>query len=277
MAAVKKLQNLINLYHEEKMAHVYLIETNNMDKLYEDLINVIKNINCEKEYQENCHNCNLCNLTNLASLPSLVVIEPDGNNIKKEQVLDLKRRFSFKPIYTQNNIYIIKNADKLNGASANTMLKFIEEPGDNILGFLITTNLNNVIPTIKSRCELLTIFYDLESVNDEEIYQTIAQEYITKTELEKNAKIMYNESIILNKFNERKDIELVFKEIFKIYLAQYEKRESFTPLKNLTSAALRFRLKLLIQFLDDINTNANIELLLDKYIIELSDENGQCV
>ena len=277
MATVKKLQNLVNLYHEEKMAHVYLIETNNMDKLYEDLINVIKNINCEKEYQENCHNCNLCNLTNLASLPSLVVIEPDGNNIKKEQVLDLKKRFSFKPIYTQNNIYIIKNADKLNGASANTMLKFIEEPGDNILGFLITTNLNNVIPTIKSRCELLTIFYDLESVNDEEIYQTIAKEYITKTELEKNAKIMYNESIILNKFNERKDIELVFKEIFKIYLAQYEKREDFAPLKNLTPEALRFRLKLLIQFLDDINTNANIELLLDKYIIELSDENGQCV
>ena len=274
MAVATKLENLINIYHEDKLSHVYLIETNNLEKLSQDLITIVKNINCPNEYQEPCHNCNLCNLVNTLSLPSLIVIEPDGNIIKKEQILELKRRFSFKPVYTENNIYLIKNADKLNSSSANTMLKFIEEPGDNIIGFFLTTNLNNVLPTIKSRCELISCFYENaeENVNDE--YKETALEYIKKTELEKDDKIMYNKEVILNKFTERSDIELVFKTIFKIYLDTYEETDICDLLKNLSKKRLEYRIKLLTKFLDNINTNANIELLLDKYIIELSEENG---
>lgn len=272
MDAVAKLHKLVDYYDENKLSHVYLIETNDLDKTLEELIKVIKNINCEKKYKLNCHECNLCNLTDNSSLPSLMILEPDGNNIKKEQILELKRRFSFKPIYTKNNIYIIKNADKLNGASANTMLKFIEEPNDNVLGFFITTNLNNVIPTIKSRCELLSIFFDTSMANKNSIYKDIALEYIYKTELEKNLKIMYNKSVILNKLTERKDIELVFKEIFKVYLAAYEGTYTHEFLQKLGKRDLYKRIILLTDIIDNLNTNANIELLLDKYIIELSDE-----
>ena len=58
------------------------------------------------------------------NLPSLQIIEPVGKFIKKEQIVDLKNKFKYKPIYSKNNIYIIKNAEKLNTSSANTMLKF---------------------------------------------------------------------------------------------------------------------------------------------------------
>ncbi len=276
MNAVEKLDNLVKLYHEERLAHVYLLETNNISLAFKDLITTIKKINCPNEYAEKCDKCNICNLINQEALPSLIIVNADGNNIKKEQVLDLKRRFSFKPIYTPNNIYIINNAEKLNGASANTMLKFIEEPGENIIGFLLTTNLNNVIPTIKSRCEICSLIYNIEENKEDNPYYAVALEYIKAIELAKDDKIMYNRNIILNKYSERNDIEAIFKEILNIYLRLSVLQDEELNLK-LDSLAINKRINLLITFLEDIATNANVELLMDKFIIELSDSKNESI
>lgn len=276
MNAVEKLDNLVKLYHEDRLAHVYLLETNNITLAFKDLITTIKKINCPNQYVSKCDKCNICNLINQEALPSLIIVNADGNNIKKEQVLDLKRRFSFKPVYTPNNIYIINNAEKLNGASANTMLKFVEEPGENIIGFLLTTNLNNVIPTIKSRCEICSLIYDTEENKEDNPYYAVALEYIKAIELEKDDKIMYNRNIILNKYSERSDIEAIFKEILNIYLRLSVSSNEELNLK-LDAYAINKRINLLIKFLEDIATNANVELLIDKFIIELSDNENESI
>lgn len=269
------LKKLVKYYHENKLSHAYLIETNNLDKCYEDLIEVIKMINCKAEFTSNCDKCNICNLINQGFLPSLIVIEASGASIKKEQVLELKRMFSTVPIYTNNNIYVIKMAEKLNGASANTMLKFLEEPEDNIIGFFITLNSNNVLTTIKSRCEVIKNFYD-ENLNiniENNLKYDVAIEYLYKLEVEKKELIMYNRNVILNKFNEREDI----KEIFKIILYIYEsllKGEVINKLENLVNIdknILYKRINKVTEFLEVIDSNVNIELLLDKYVIELGD------
>ena len=271
MDVAEKLGQLENLYRENRLSHVYLLETNDLQKATTDVIKLIKKINCEFTYKDTCQKCNVCNLINNNSLPSLIVIEPDGQNIKKEQVIDLKKRFSFKPIYTPNNVYIIKNADKLNGSSANTMLKFIEEPGDNIIGFLITTNLNNVISTIRSRCEILSLMYTENSQEIAENIKKAASNYLQLIELEKVDKIMYNKNV-LNDYSERSDIEQIFHEILNLYIEAYEGKTTLAFLSNLALLALRKRISLTAKFLEDLNNNANIELLMDKFIIELSDD-----
>ena len=79
-------------------------------------------------------------LSCFCNLPSLIIIEPDGLNIKKDQILDMMEKFSTKPVFTKFNIYVIREADRFNQSSANTLLKFLEEPEDNIIGFFITNN-----------------------------------------------------------------------------------------------------------------------------------------
>ena len=274
MDVAEKLGQLENLYRENRLSHVYLLETNDLQKATTDVIKLIKKINCEFTYKDTCQKCNVCNLINNNSLPSLIVIEPDGKNIKKEQVIDLKKRFSFKPIYTPNNVYIIKNADKLNGSSANTMLKFIEEPGDNIIGFLITTNLNNVISTIRSRCEILSLMYTENTEEIAENIKKVASNYLQLIELEKVDKIMYNKNV-LNDYSERSDIEQIFQEILNLYIEAYEGKTTLAFLSNLAPLALRKRISLTAKFLEDLNNNANIELLMDKFIIELSDDDAE--
>ena len=284
---VNVLENLVKNYHENKISHAYLIETNNLEKCYLDLLEVIKQIFCQNEYNKECNKCNICNLVNQNYLPSLVVISPDGMNIKKEQIVELKKKFSTVPIYTKENIYVIKNAEKLNGASANTMLKFLEEPEQNILGFFITNNANNVISTIRSRCEVIKVLYDIHELDINNITNDInkdkfdvAIEYLFKIEVEKKLGIMYNRDVVLNKFSEREDIKTVFKIIFIIYEELLKKVmgldnkfdfEKINELSSLDKDKVLRRINLVTKFIDDIDSNVNVELLLDKFVIELGD------
>lgn len=284
---VNVLKNLVKYYHENKISHAYLIETNNLEKCYLDLLEVIKQIFCQNEYNKECNKCNICNLVNQNYLPSLVVISPDGMNIKKEQIVELKKKFSTVPIYTKENIYVIKNAEKLNGASANTMLKFLEEPEQNILGFFITNNANNVISTIRSRCEVIKVLYDIHELDINNITNDInkdkfdvAIEYLFKIEVEKKLGIMYNRDVVLNKFSEREDIKTVFKIIFIIYEELLKKVmgldnkfdfEKINELSSLDKEKVLRRINLVTKFIDDIDSNVNVELLLDKFVIELGD------
>ena len=283
------LEKLVKYYHENKLSHAYLLETNNLEKCFDDLKQVIKNIVCQDKFSEKCTKCNLCNLIDQNYLPSLIVIEPDGMNIKKEQVLDLKKQFSMVPVYTKDNIYVIKRAEKLNGASANTMLKFLEEPEPNIIGFFITDNANNVISTIKSRCEVVKVFYDEHELDINSIfsdaykeYTNVAINYLEKLEVEKTEVIMYNRDVVLCKYKEREDIKLIFKIILIIYEELYKKvmgfesRFDFANLQslcNLNNKDILKRINLVIKFIDDIDSNASVELLLDKFVIELGDYN----
>lgn len=284
---VNVLENLVKYYHENKISHAYLIETNNLEKCYLDLLEVIKQIFCQNEYNKECNKCNICNLVNQNYLPSLVVISPDGMNIKKEQIVELKKKFSTVPIYTKENIYVIKNAEKLNGASANTMLKFLEEPEQNILGFFITNNANNVISTIRSRCEVIKVLYDIHELDINNITNDINKdkfdvviEYLFKIEVEKKLGIMYNRDVVLNKFSEREDIKTVFKIIFIIYEELLKKVmgldnkfdfEKINELSSLDKDKVLRRINLVTKFIDDIDSNVNVELLLDKFVIELGD------
>lgn len=288
MEAVKDLNRIIEYYHENKLSHAYLIETNNLEICFSDLKKVIKQILCQNGYTDECSKCNICNLLDNSNLPSFIVVEPDGKNIKKEQVIELKSRFSSLPVFTKENIYVIKEAEKLNSSSANTMLKFIEEPEDHIIGFFITNNINNVINTIRSRCEIIRVKYidDTEEILSNP-YIDVLYKYLQKIELEKEYTIMYNKNILLKEYQEREEI----KKIFWLMLVIYKKclnleneqqetsefKEKFSFLINQEKSELLKKIKIIVEYIDQLNYNVNIELFLDKFVMELSGLHGQSI
>ena len=286
MVVNNNLLNIYKQYREEKLAHAYLIETNNISKLLEDLKTLIKAINCPEEYKEKCSNCNLCNLINKSNLPSLIIIEPDGTSIKKGQIEDLKISFETKPIYSKYNTYIITSAEKLNSSSANAMLKFVEEPTEGILGFFITNNKDVIIPTIKSRCQILVATYEsdniLEKLNitSEELanFQTIIKDYLNKID---NNYFINNKDLILNKLSERKEIETLFKIIFEIFYNNFLKNINKEYDQTLIEVYIEENnnkiikeLNIITKFLQDLSYNVNMELLLDKFVIEMRNIHG---
>lgn len=267
------LKNLVELYHENRLSHAYLIETNDVEKCFKELKEVIKEIFCLDCFTEKCEKCNICNLIDQNYLPSFKVIEAIDSTIKKEQVLDLKKSFSNMPTYTKENIYVIKETLKLTSSSANTMLKFLEEPEEHIIGFFITNNINNVLPTIKSRCETLKVYYNLDD-NLENIYENTKLNDVINylNNIEENKSIIENKEMLL-KYNDREDIKEIFSLILFVYedILHYGQINGINFKNKLNYKNILDRIELTTRIIEDLNYNANIELLLDRFVIELGE------
>ena len=267
--------SIINSYHEGRLSHAFLIETNDQEICLKELKLILGELNCESTYESSCDKCNLCHLIDIDNLPSLMIVRPDGMNIRKEQILNIKRTFSTKPIYSKFNMYIILNAEKLNASSANSILKFLEEPEEGILGFFVTNNKENMIDTIKSRCQILSAFYQENSQNS--TYQQLAIELLYDLHVNRENAIFHNRDR-LEKSLSKDEYQQIFQEMISIYLYFY-KRSISKQIDNCTFLELQFldkkspayllqQLKLVQNLEQELSYNVNMNLLLDRLVLE---------
>lgn len=152
-------RTLINSFKRKRFSHAYLIETNGYSKSFEFVLSIAKSLLCPYNYTNkiSCNCCNQCKLIDNNNFLELKIIKPNGEWIKKEQLDELQLLFSKKAIVGNKKVYIIDGVEKLNNNSANSILKFLEEPEDGIFALLITENLNNVLSTIVSRCQIFSL------------------------------------------------------------------------------------------------------------------------
>ena len=272
MSSINVFENLLLRYHENKLAHAFLLETNNEELCYKDVLELIKKMNCSFNYSNNCSlDCNICNLIDNNSLPSLITIVPDGQFIKKGQITDMMERFSTKPVFTKENIYVIREAERFNSSSANTLLKFLEEPEDNIIGIFITSNKENVISTIRSRCQIFSCIYDNNIIDC--LYDNILTDVkLYLNSIYKNADdLLYNKTHMSGFYTDRKDWELFFKTMFYYLDDCYisERLDKVELVKNISKDKLIKIIVLIEDILKYIKSNGNIDLILDKFVIEM--------
>ena len=162
-------QNFINYIDNvilnNKISHAYLIEVDNYDEDLRYIYDFIKMILLNCEYEKIDNNNDIIKQIDSNNYPDIRVISTDTSIIKKSQLLELQEEYNNKSLLDNKRIYIILEAEKLNDSAANTMLKFLEEPEDDIIAFLITNNRYHVINTLLSRCQVLSIkenSFDLE-------------------------------------------------------------------------------------------------------------------
>ncbi len=186
------------------------------------------------------------------------------------------------PIYSTYNTYIIKYADKLNASSANSMLKFVEEPTSGILGFFLTTSKDSMMDTIKSRCQTLVLNYEVEKLTDkleidEETYEKYKRTIINYLDKLYSTDYINNKVLILNNYPERKEVIIFLKFLFNIYHNYFLKilgkqfEEELTNIYQVTDSLdlINKKLQILTTILNEMSYNVNIELILDKLVIEM--------
>lgn len=144
---------------KKNISHAYLIETNGFYRGLNFAVALAKTLLCPKNNLKplDCEKCTQCQKIDNHNFTELEIIEPDGNSIKKEQLTKLQKDFSTKSLEASKKIYIINHADKLNDYSANSILKFLEEPEANIVAILVVNNCNNLLDTIISRCQKIKL------------------------------------------------------------------------------------------------------------------------
>ena len=272
-----KFNELKKKYEDNKLSHAFLIETNNYELCLNDIKQLLKIVNCPGKYKSDCaEQCNLCKLIDLLNLPSIIIVEPDGMSIKKQQLNELQEKFSTKPVYSRYNTYIIKDADLMNASASNCMLKFLEEPEDNILGFFITTNKERVIDTIKSRCQIMKIDYATKSKVDEKIVE-YANEYLSR--ILNNCDLIVNKEFILPVFSTRNEINSLLTVIFDMYISEIV--EKYFPgnkkndvLSEISLEQLKKQIEIIEKTITLNQANVGLELLLDQFVIEMRRTNA---
>ena len=112
---------------------------------------VAKNIVCEEESP--CENCLDCLRIENESYTDLIIVDGSNQTIKKEQIEKIQERFSMSALESKGSkIYIINKIENATVEAVNSLLKFLEEPTSDIFAIITTSNINNVLDTIISRC-----------------------------------------------------------------------------------------------------------------------------
>ncbi len=72
-----------------------------------------------------------------------------------DAIRDLEKHAYFRPYEAKARFFIIDDADKMNDESSNAILKTLEEPASTSHIFLITSRPDSLLPTVRSRCQML--------------------------------------------------------------------------------------------------------------------------
>ena len=279
-----ELSKLFDYYKSNKIAHAYLITTNSVDKCVDELFCILKKIYLYDQVINDEQKKIIVNLVDKRLFPNIFVIEPDGTKIKKEQIANLKSSFAMTSQFTTLKVYIIKNAEKMNKEATNSILKFLEDPYEDTIGFFVTPEKNNILDTVISRCENISVNYDLNgsSITNDDLIEII-DNYLIRIEKNNTSSILINQEIVLANIKERKDIVEFIKSVFHIYneafrmklsnKAQLDEKYSFIYEQNIN--CLHKKNDLLKELLNELNYNVNIELLLDRFVIEVGEINNE--
>ncbi|WP_299178658.1 DNA polymerase III subunit delta' [uncultured Neptuniibacter sp.] len=112
-----------------------------------------------------CGQCKGCELNAAGSHPDLYLLKPEeeGKQLKVDQIRALGDFIYSTAQQGGYRVVIVEPADSMNVASANALLKMLEEPGKDTLILLVTSKMGQVLPTIKSRCQHIECYTPSEA------------------------------------------------------------------------------------------------------------------
>lgn len=213
---------------KEKIVHAYLFEGESGTGKKELATWLAQCVFCE-EASLACQNCHNCQRILAENHPDVHHLSPDGQSIKIDQVLEIKKHLGKSGLENRRQFLIVEKADKMTVQSANSLLKFIEEPTGILQIVFLTENKGRVLPTIQSRCQ--NLFF--ESIPTEAFERQLIGQNVSQS----NAKLIAQLTNNLKKglelsedewFNEIKDVVekwlqyLIKKDYYAfIYVQQY--------------------------------------------------------
>lgn len=270
---LKKLFNAITT--KKKVGHAFLF---NVDDSYDTslAINFIKEIlkndvvdadTGDSQYEKFSYQ--LDNNT----FPDLMIIKSFDKVIKKEQILNIKSEMKEKSINSGKQFYIIEYAENLNSSSANALLKFLEEPDDEIIAILVTKNINKVISTIVSRCQIVNLNH-YNRKKDEQYFE-LALKYLLVHEDKKEKAVSYLSELYEISSDDLKGMIsswiYIYKNVLKLLLnkdSEEANNESILALsKNNNIESVIDKLDKLEKMSNLILYNVNVRIILDELFI----------
>ena len=293
---------LINAINNNRISHAYLFDSNGNSDVNDIVLSFVKMILC-KDFSSSLEIKNICDRIDSGNYLDIIFLEPDGMWIKKEQLINLQSEFSKKSIEGSKKIYIIKEADKMNLQTANSILKFLEEPVDDIIAILITDNINLILPTILSRCQIIKlnkkvytnclsanvfdfILNNNFSLEDKNKIIDCCIDFVMNIEKNGIDTLIYTKKLWHNFFKDRNyniiAIEIIINFYYDVIKYKSDLNISFfsDKIKFIEEVAnknsfvsIASKIEILDNIKNGLKSNLNINLLIDKMIIDMCGDN----
>lgn len=155
----KAIQGVYKAYLANRLSHAYLIIGNeNVGKTTLSL-DIAKLVNCTSENKpcSDCQNCKRID-SNSHTDVSLIDIFSEKNSATSG-IDELREAFiaktNRKPFEGSCRVFILQSIDNMRVEQSNILLKTLEEPPEDTIVILLAENINSVLETIRSRCQLI--------------------------------------------------------------------------------------------------------------------------
>ena len=102
-----------------------------------------------------CGTCLACRKVDSGNHPDLQFIRPEGSLLKIGQIRELQKRIIYEPLEASRKVYILTDVERMNAEAENCLLKTLEEPPASSVLILLTSNIRALLPTTRSRCQIL--------------------------------------------------------------------------------------------------------------------------
>lgn len=156
-------QTLTRALKQDHLAHAYLFHGPKGTLKKEMALFLAKSLNCQET--EACEVCETCRRIEAGQHSDVLSLSGEAVSIKKEDMMKLQHELN-KTALEKNGrkVYIIERMENATAEAQNALLKFLEEPANDRLAILLVEQLDRVLPTIVSRCQIIT-FHPLSKIS----------------------------------------------------------------------------------------------------------------
>ncbi|UCD72232.1 MAG: DNA polymerase III subunit delta' [Syntrophobacterales bacterium] len=148
-----QIEHLRNAMRNGRVAHAYLFLGKEGIGKKLVALSLAKALNCPHGSEDPCDECRSCLKVEHLNHPDVILVEPQGQWIRIDQIRDLQRELSHRPYEGKRRVCIFSGSDRLRQEAANALLKILEEPPLHTVMILLAANLDLILPTIASRCQ----------------------------------------------------------------------------------------------------------------------------
>ena len=157
-------QILLQSFKNQRIPHAFLLVGKNARQPAHF---IAKSLICENNVLA-CDECNECRRIDEHKYGDFIYYNGHEETIKKPQIEYIQDQFSKSALEGKAKIYLMENIENSTIEAMNSLLKMLEEPTAGVFAIFTCQNLNRVLPTIQSRCQVIQLLpASLKSLRDE--------------------------------------------------------------------------------------------------------------